>query len=277
MPWSLAGVRSKKVRVPLCAAVWWCPSFADALMELGPRFGLDVSWINRVELVNKADDGAAAIGFTNLSFATDAGAAKLFEQLLLRTDRNVVTGGHVYIDRGCEQSVCPTTHILIANILRCHYYWSNIAQGSKDQAQRFIAHALRDGGGADLTGGVPHTSVHLSQCLSPHLLHIAEIWPQGTFGGALVLLDTLCKWWDASTQRSKSLSSRPPLLEIRQDMVAALRRIRDYRAAIQPALAVPLDAGNIHARDLGLLIVTYVLVPLHDETQLNHPLLLPTP
>jgi hypothetical protein len=60
---------------------------------------------------------------------------------------------------------------------------------------------------------------------------------------------------------------------VRQNLIAALRRIRDYRRDIASDLALPLYQGNVTVNNLHALIVAYTLVPLHDESQLQHTLL----
>jgi hypothetical protein len=57
----------------------------------------------------------------------------------------------------------------------------------------------------------------------------------------------------------------------------ALQRIRTFRLAIQPILAAPLNAGNLAVRPLHATVLSYLLVPLYDESQLHHPLLSAAP
>jgi hypothetical protein len=144
----------------------------------------------------------------------------------------------------------------------------------------FIANADEDGGGADITGGVACAGAgpeeiesYTTQSLIPEA---KDLWPEGKFRGALVLLDTVCRWYGEKCLRFPTFVSKKIVRRMetmRTDMIAALRRIRAYRDALEPRLEEILGSGGIHTSELHRLAAQYILVPLHDESQLAHQLI----
>jgi hypothetical protein len=249
---------------PLHTAVKRNADLAHALLDLPRECGLDV---NIGAMGGGSVHIAPAIGYTNRNECT---TEQLFERLLRRTARSVVNSGAVYVDRGCEQHTDPSTHVLISNILILnHIYYKTPPR--VNLVDVFIAYADADGGGADLTGGVATDSApyrpEVEQSVEAKML-----WENRQFRGALVLVDTICQCHcRLGNPDSITLFSR--FSALRTVLIQALLRIRTYRRKLFPTLAHPMDAASIHLRDMHLLIAAYILVPLHDESQLQHPLL----
>jgi hypothetical protein len=285
------------MKSPLCLAVAHSPALAHALLDLPTEYGLDV---------NAIDDGAPAIGHTNPGVSRSSSFPTLFGRLLDRTDRAVVTAGIVDVDSdGVLLTTDAATHVLVSNILRCNFdfysadlpdesqkRWVLWVERAQAMARLFIARAQSDGGGTDLTAGVPHcgrpTKRHRAahdplrdEQKIPPSDRVSFLWPNSQFRGALVLVDRLCQFWTSQEPRSRSTSMLIQRLEpIRSEIIAALARIRAYREGIQTAIVLQLVSGNIPlgicARDLAALIAVHLVVPLYDESQLLHPLLDPT-
>jgi hypothetical protein len=264
-------------RSPLAVAVERHAGLALALLDLPPHCGLDVNagsfersagnptiWNAGVRYGVEFDDPPIRRIDPDLICAP-----ALFERLLRRTDRATVSRGTVCVDLGCEQFKRPNSHVLIRNILWCGAYEHHDCNGELNCIRVFIEQAEPDGSGTDLTGGVASRGT-----LKSASLHIGPIlsvlWPDGKFRGALALMESLWNWWEGRRHPRMRLES------IRVPLILALRRIKTYRAALQPAMATPLGSGDLHSHafsGLYLLIASYVLVPLHDESQLSHPLL----
>jgi hypothetical protein len=257
----------RDVRPPLFSAVLWCPLLAHALLDMPVERGLDLGWTN--------NNGMAAIGVTN---GDNQISQELFTLLLARTPRSVVSAGLVYPEEGFQQYNRGTTHVLVSNILWCN------TQNTKgrEQALACIAHAQPDGDGMDLTAGSSATC-HIpadddTSCIVPLRasmvpLRAMRIFPDGKFHGALALVDTLYKWWSLP---QIGCNLHPQLLSfatIRAKMITAMRKTRHYRIQLLPTLGATIASAAIHSHELHSLITTYLIVPLHDESQLLHPLL----
>jgi hypothetical protein len=254
----------QRPRWPLAAAIKMNPHLACALLDLPPKCSVQVN--------AKDDDGVWPIGYTNRMHITPC-ALRLFEQLLCRTDRNIVSAG--IVDMDADMSVIharASTHVLFSNILQCDVACSPSGElpcPFGDMARVFIAHAHPDGSGTDLTGGVP-----TNRCTPKHARtlpwHSLASFLPTKWGGALALVEALQQRWLSQPTPRRIFTGFAPLLT---DLVQALRRIKAYRASIRPIISNPLAAGAIHSRDICSLTATYLLFALHDESQLQHPLL----
>jgi hypothetical protein len=200
------------------------------------------------------------------------GPVRLFERLLLRTDRAVLNAGAVFLLDGCWQSTELHTHVLIGNIfniLRCGDLVGAQVHASMDCIRVFIANAHPDGSGTDLTGGQAcRKELHYETL--PGSPEPSDLFPNpnSKFAGALELVERLCAW--SAKQPVKNMQVIVRLEFIRSELVAALRRIHTYRTQLQPTLAVPLLAARVHAQ-MHAVIASYLIVPLYDESQLLHP------
>jgi hypothetical protein len=250
---------------PLCSATHWCPTLAHALLDLPPRYQLDVSF------TTGGIGPVTAIGYASENTPNPRPYADkssgLFERLLCRTDRAVVSSGLVFVERGYEQYNNVNNHVFISAILRCLAH----AHGKKigvEMARIFIANALPDGDGADLTGGVATPGGYNDLPMSTP--SVQTLWPDFKYRGPLPLLDDINRWakTGAEVGADKLIAGLAP---VRNDLIAALQRIRTYRIHLTPHVLVPLSAGNIRIRDLHSLVANYLFFPLHDESQLYHP------
>jgi hypothetical protein len=246
---------------PLCMAAEDSPVLAMALLDLPLSCGLDVDYIDGNERLVVQSPAVAATNGNRL--ATPA----MFRRLLERTDRSVVNAGSVYVNCGLHQMYRWKTHVLISNIFRC--LDAEEDNNGLAMARVFVAAALPDGDGTDLTGGVARRDDCPENC---HLL--TRMFPNEQFRGALPLLDTLVQLvatdWIGKRCRDPILAQ---LLPLRKEIMASMSAIRLYRLSLGEILAAPLAAADIHATELHRLVASYVLVPLHDESQLNHSLL----
>lgn len=258
-------------RAPLCVAVFRCQAVAHALLELPPVCGLDVN-------LCEAENCGPALGYANFAGPRHI-SERLFLRLLRRTDRSVVNAGAVHVDRGFEQYADSSTHVLISGIFRSYFYPH--APRSANFARLFISVAEADGDGVDLTASSTTPPGQGTQDAPPSTWDhtpLEQLWPDGKFRGALVLVDTLCRWFATQDVAAQPVPKNMNALtgqfdQIRTELVAALRRIRHYRETIRPFVATPLTAAGIHAHELHLLLIRYLVVPLHDESQLYHPLI----
>jgi hypothetical protein len=267
---------------PLYIAVRFSPSMAHALLDLPSECGLDVNTCIGDSLSFDYDPGPA-IGATNY---TNYDCASLFDRLLRRTDRSVISAGCVYVDQNCvTQFHRASTHVLVATVLRSRFPVA--AHGLLLRVKLFVDMAQSDGGGTDLTGGVTRRGAAVTNNMeanddaqvygpTPH-----ELWPRGQFRGALDLADRLCHWW-SSPLLHQSLSTNckenaatilAQLAAVRNYLLDGMRRIRAYRLGLVPATSRILRNGQLCERGLCTLVLSYVLVPLHDESQLQDPLL----
>jgi hypothetical protein len=292
------------IRSPLCVAAMRVPTLAEALLDLPLECGLDVNYIEEINSTGTAYVHSPAIGGTNGNLLV---SPRCFQRLLERTDRAIITAGAVFVNCGRHQMFRWKTHVLISNIFRCAYpsfdgcaYPSFDARrpsfdGRRDgtnMARAFISAAQADGGGTDLTGGVAHHDTTMSQSSSEVGPINQELFPNGKFLGALPLLNTILGWWQKRKVASQATANRLiPLGEwcqetgemdaiiaqlqfVQSDLLLAMRRLRLYRRAICNVVSNPLGAADMHARELHELVTSYVLTPLHDESQLDNPLLL---
>lgn len=245
-------------RVPdeslLHMAVHMNPTLAHALLDLPSEYGVDVNATEQAYGV----DIPAAIGHTNLSSTI---SLRLFARLLHRTNPSVLNRGFVYVDSGCEQWRNPNTHVLIANIFRMH----DLHEYAYDVVRLLVASAQPDGDGVDLTAGVQVRGHYVKSVPDPK-----ELWPEFKFRGALSLVERLYHWWSIS---QRSISTTAEFKQIRDDIVFALTRVRNYRQTVGPTVADQLHAAGIHSKELRALVVLFILIPLHDESQLDHYLL----
>jgi hypothetical protein len=236
------------------------------MLDLPIECGLDVNW-------TVADPRyGPAIGYTNIGGDV---VPAMFAALLNRTDRSLVSGATVLLDRGCEQHVLPSCHVLISNILLCgsgNRLYEEPAASSVRLARLFIASANPDGSGTDLTGGMPRFEGVTDDRVSRQGPWPHELWPDRVFGGALALVDRLCQWWSKKAETDGALALARLEL-IKTFLVPALRAVRTYRSAIRPTLAEPMMTAGIHTGELHELIASYLVVPLCDPSQLKHPLL----
>jgi hypothetical protein len=257
---------------PLLTGVLLSPILAHALLDLPLNCGLDVN----AKLDDSIENGPA-IGYIHLSNRL---SPSLFERLLCRTDRAVVSCGAVFVERQAYRLRQTADHVFVGSLLRftvCHD--NNLELGQI--LQLFIANAQPDGGGADLTGGIsrpgsdpPDRPVWFSgpQPIDPTP---TDLWPDGKFLGSLALVDKLYTWYmPQPTKMARNIAD--DLVPIRNNIIDALRRIRQYRKDLQPSVGSFLAAGGIYVHWLYGLIAQLVLVPLHDESQLKHPLITTT-
>lgn len=250
------------VTVPatLSVAVMTSPHLAHALLDLPLECGLDVN--------SSANGCAPAIGYTN---SDSFQSPELFARLLNRTDRSFVSEGVVNIDCGRRQIARATTHVLVSNIFLCTHitrYWRRMAT---QLALIFIAHAQPDGSGTDLTGGIAQPSAFgMAVGMENEEPTLNQLWPESKFRGPLVLIDSLRDWWCTQEPRGRHMLAH--LDPVRTHLVDALRRVRAYRDSLFACVSKPLCTAAMHSRELHFLVTSYVLVPLHDETQLQHPL-----
>jgi hypothetical protein len=249
---------------PLLIAVAKDPTFlAKALLDLPPAFGLDINFVGPATASGVA---GSALGCTN---SATFRSPELYGLLLMRTDREIVSGGLVHVDRGGDQMYRADTHVLISNIFLCTNKSAQWGIMGADMAHLFIAAAQTDGGGTDLTAGVAASGAregdHTEIRFEPH---VRELWPDGQFGGALVLVDLLWRWYTGKEKDGHDLLRR--IESVRDSLILAMRRIRAYRRMFYPTIARPLSAC---ARDLHKLVAAYALVPLCNEAQLDNPLL----
>jgi hypothetical protein len=269
-------------RSPLCTAIMCGSPLADALLDLPMEAGLDVDAPG-----GGLHDCAPPIGHTN---SIRPISPRIFERLLDRTNPAIVSAGLVFVDTGIGQSVYPTTHVLIANILgssMVHEASNSFAQ----LARMFIARAQPDGGGADLTGGIAQSERQSPENPTTNRQPAGEsrdtpttnrppasveLWPNAKFGGALALVHVLIDWYTNGLGHDCASSARVQidrLLHIARELTAALCRVRDYRRTLESLSGQLLGAGGVHAHPLRSLIAAYVLVPLRNEPQLADPLL----
>jgi hypothetical protein len=262
-PPSVSTIVVGSVDSPFCLAVRLNRVLAMALLDLPPEYGLDVN--------AKTRDGGTAIGYAN----GDRLLPFMFERLLCVTDRSVISDGHIYMDRGCEQFISAKVHVLISAIMHCCY--QQPPPHVIELAQTFIANAHPDGSGTDLTAGVTHLRSDSRDISTGQFGPFAhEMWPDCQFRGVLPLLEILFSWHHTNTHdRTVTIDILTRLWIVHRDLVLAMRRIRTYLGSIRPHVARPLIAGGIHVIALQSLIVGYILVPLRDATQLDHPLLVP--
>jgi hypothetical protein len=276
---------------PLCTAVRYSPDIALALLNLPDGCGLDVSAVNPI----LGYDLGPALGHTNSPrnpMGRGSHDIELFDRLLHRTERSVVSSASVYVQRDCSQYDLQNVHVLVSNILRCSYCASRILEifGTSrglEMSRVFISHAQPDGSGTDLTGGTPRqeTTPWWNIDGEVGMPPASILWPNGKFEGSLALADTLHRWWSQVRTRFRRLiRTREPVSAIvdayqtiRSLLMTALRRIRNYRHFVKPMVADRLHTAGIYVRGVTDLVAAYVLVPLHDESQLLHPLLGHTP
>jgi hypothetical protein len=262
----------KRVDPPFFTAVRFAPSMAHAMLDLPLECGLDVNTPISDPLSFEADSGPA-IGATNYS---EHDCTTLFDRLLLRTDRSVVSAGSVYVNQSCiAQYYKASTHVLVRAILRSQFPVGGHALFLR--VRLFVDGAHSDGGGTDLTGGIANRAVVLTEDLDAYGPTPQQMWPGGQFHGATFLADTIWRWWSRTPQngvREEELAAvLARLVLVRNYLVTGMRRIKAYRQHLLPATAKPLFDGNIRERGLYTLVLSYVIVPLHDESQLANPLL----
>jgi hypothetical protein len=258
---------------PLSTAVRFSAPLSLALLDLPVECGLT---LNATDSKGNNSSRAPAIGYTN---GNSAVSVRLFDGLLHRTDRSVISDGLVYVDRGADQYYLPHTHVLVSLVLQCAAGLPPLLPHPDvmEMLQVFIAHAQDDGDGTDLTGGTAWREKEWKQVHSMPL----DMWPDGEFRGALVLADTGYRHNTqyalnnhiTDTHLSWIRKAAARFERARALLLVAMRRIRTYRRSLLAQLSPLLTAGNIGMRDLHAAVVTYVLVPLHNESQLDHPLL----
>jgi hypothetical protein len=235
-----------------------------ALLDLPTAVGLDV---DAIHYTMDPDMFGPAIGHMNRSHFW---SLQLFERLLHRSSRATVNAGIVNVREDCLQCTRHDVHVLVSSILRCSILYPAAIRRGLKMAQLFIGLARPDGSGTDLTGGTAELGVPTAFQHTPGPA-ATTLWPDKKFCGALALADTMHSWWSHSTTylREKPIAA---YAAIRSDLIEAFRRIRTYRQAIDPALAQQFGQGGIHIRELRPVVLQYLLVPLHDESQLANPL-----
>jgi hypothetical protein len=178
---------------------------------------------------------------------------------------------------GAEQCNDSRTHLLTALILRC----ATLGAFTQDDLMRCVkmlrilfANAHPDGSGVDLTAGTPKLGFLTAPTYIPCGVSIAEMWPNSEYSGPLVLVSTLSRGWVHLPDRVESAREAYVCLQsIRQELLSTMQSIRRYRHTLQSVLADPLRSGNVHARDLHTLVAAHLLLPLQNESYLEHPLI----
>jgi hypothetical protein len=264
---------------PFYLAVIARPSFAIAMLDLPVAYGINVNCTSGIDLDPEEEEHVPAIGHMSIY---GRWSAILFDRLLRRTHRSVVSAGLVDVERGCEQHG-PRAHILIANILLLGYVsgsggLAHTVPRLGELVRVFASQAQPDGDGTDLTGGrvmiaaVGESARRRDPRADTRGPPVADLWPNGRFRGPLALINVFRHYYRSEPQVLAILD------QAASDLVLALRSIRTYRRTIHPSVAVPFIDGSIYARDLHALVISYLLVPLEDESQLEHPqILLPPP
>jgi hypothetical protein len=273
-------VARNPVPSPLAWAAQFVPELAHALLDLPLECGLDVNALDNVG----DEDGPIGPAIV-LMIGRAQPSPELFARLLDRTERSVVSAGTVNVERGLEQLQNSDTHVLVGSIMFCTWSIVTPHQGLANIVE-FIAHAQSDGGGTDLTGGtttfrlgsIRRDEIHRRKDPSPN-----DLWPDKRYRGALVLVENIHRWYLReydSLNASEDGADDLLLILARLDFVwrrllLALLRIRSYRRDLSPVMASLLNSSGIYARELHALVAAFVLVPLHDESHLQHSLLVP--
>lgn len=268
-----------RFRCPLAIALQsGAMEFAQALLDLPPRLAFDVN--------NFRPDRGPLIGLANCDYGI---SGEVFEVLLKRTDRSVVSSGCVLVDEGEDQYTRKNVHILVSRILRCISI--HIPSNVMPSLRRLIAHAEPDGDGFDLTGGIARRALAKTEekllrsrgggVLRPGFkLGGTILWPGFKFGGAIVLLENLCDHLSGFTMTIQAGDARillARLAEIKEEMIRAMRRIRTHRRALRPTVAQLLGSAGITMPGLHQTLCCYALPSLVDESQLDHPLITTMP
>jgi hypothetical protein len=266
---------------PLSTAVQMADPLAHALLDLPTSCGLDVNVAARYSWSTPSAPEPGPSAALGRACSPDV-PTELFGRLLNRSNRELLNAGRIYVHMGADQSANADVHILIRVILRCTYGLAD-TRHSLHKARLFIARAQPDGDGVDLTAGIakcveskywtqhaPDPIFERESIDSTDTMFAREsLWPEGKFRGVWQLVDTMHQLLLAA----QSAIVAQAFAILRSDLSAALRRVRDYRQSIPIAIAHHLSSATVHARDLHNNILSYLLFPLQDESQLNHPTL----